>query len=383
MQKKTRYLHTSLATIVLTLLTALAQADDDRVRDLERTVKQRDRVILELLERVEALERRVGVRSQATEPAAATRDQAEVPTPLETESSQGNAGAPGSVVVEEDAAERALERSLTREGLLLLPSGRLEIEPRLSYARNEDSTPGFVMNGVEIFASETERNVDNFTADLAMRLGLPWDTQLEIGLPYRWREIESVTNLGFAPTRSSSVSGSGPGDLRIGLAKTLFRENLWLPDVVGRLTWDTDTGDQRDGNVALGGGFNELQGSITVIKREDPIAFVGGLSYQHSFEQDEIQPGAILAANFGGFLALSPETSLRLLIAGALQQETEISGREIDGSDRTIATLIIGGSTLLAPGTLLNLSAGIGLTDDADDFSISVSVPIRVDERLF
>jgi hypothetical protein len=35
------------------------------------------------------------------------------------------------------------------------------------------------------------------------------------------------------------------------------------------------------------------------------------------------------------------------------------------------------GSTLLARGTLLNLSVGIGLTKDADDFSITLSLPIR------
>ncbi len=387
MQKTSRYLQTSLAIVALTVLSAAAQADDERVRDLERAVKQRDMVILELLERVEALERRVGVQPPTTEPVAATGDQGEVPAPLEGESeaeiTQGKAGAPGTVVVEEGAAERALERSLTREGLLLLPSGALEIEPRLTYSRSEDSTPGFVMNGDEVFASEMERNADNFTADLALRLGLPWDTQLEIGLPYRWRDIETVTNLGFAPTGASSVSGSGLGDLRVGLAKTLLRERLWLPDLVGRITWDTDTGEQRDGNVALGGGFNELQGSITAIKRQDPIAFVGGLSYEHSFEQDQVQPGATLAANFGGFLALSPETSLRLLIAGAYQQETELSGNKIDGSDRTFGTLILGGSTLLAPGTLVNLSVGIGLTNDADDLSITLSLPMRSNRWLY
>jgi hypothetical protein len=43
----------------------------------------------------------------------------------------------------------------------------------------------------------------------------------------------------------------------------------------------------------------------------------------------------------------------------------------------------VGGSTLLAPGTLLNLSAGIGLTDDADDLSIMLSLPVRLSDPLF
>jgi hypothetical protein len=206
---------------------------------------------------------------------------------------------------------------------------------------------------------------------------------VEIGLPYRWREVESVTNVGFAPTGSSSQSGDGLGDVSLGVAKTLFREALRRPDLVGRITWDSDTGEIGDNGVPLGGGFHELRGSLTAIKRQDPVVFVGGLSYQHTFEKGQIQPGPTVSANFGGFIALSPETSLRLLFSGAYQDETKLSGSEIDGSDRTIGTFVVGGTTLLAPGTLLNLSLGIGLTDDADDFSLSLSLPIRSRKPLY
>jgi len=131
--------------------------------------------------------------------------------------------------------------------------------------------------------------------------------------------------------------------------------------------------------VALGGGFHELRGSLTAIKRQDPVAFVGGLSYQHVFESDLVRPGPTLSANFGSFIALSPETSLSLLLSVARQKETERFGLKIGGSGQTVGTLAVGGSTLLARGTLLNLSVGIGLTNDADDFSITLSLPIRFD----
>jgi hypothetical protein len=370
-------LQTSVSALVLALLAATAQAEESRVRELERTLQQRDQVIMELLERVEALERRVGVRpAEATQAPNAAAD-----TPSDPDRASVNA--PGRVVVDEDAAERALERSLTQAGALLLGPGLLEFEPRFTYARSEDTAPSFVMNGTEVFAGEVERNIDSLSADLSLRLGLPWDSQLEIGLPYRSRDVNAVTNLGFTPTEASSESASSFGDLRIGLAKTLFRERIWRPDLVARLTWDTHTGETRDNDISLGAGFHELRGSLTTIKRQDPIAFVGGLSYEHSFERREIQPGPTVAASFGGVLALSPETSLRLFLSGAYQQKTELSGREIDGSDQSIASLVIGGSTLLAPGVLADLSAGIGLTDDADDFSITLSFPFRIGRGLF
>jgi hypothetical protein len=56
-----------------------------------------------------------------------------------------------------------------------------------------------------------------------------------------------------------------------------------------------------------------------------------------------------------------------------------LDGRALNGSDRVLASLTLGGSTLIAPGTLLNLSFGIGLTRDADDFSVMLSLPMRFD----
>jgi len=374
-------LRLSLALFVLILFTAAAQAQDMNVQALERKLQERDKVITELLERVESLERRNGVRRETKDSANAPAQDA-APT-IERDLAQSADHAPGVVVVEEGAAERALERSLTRDGALLLPSGVLEIEPGFTYSRQEDTAPSFVTLGGQVFAGETERNADNLTTNLALRMGLPWDSQLEIGFPYRWRKVESVTNVGFAPIGTSSQSGAGYGDVRVGLAKTLLREGPWRPDLIGRFTWDTGTGETYDNGVSLSGGYRELQGSLTAIKRQDPAVFVGGLSYEHAFEKDQIQPGSTVAANFGSYIALSPETSLSLFLYTALQNETSLFGSKIDGSGRAIGSFVMGGSTLLARGTLLNLSFGIGLTDDADDLSISLSLPIRFDTALF
>jgi len=374
-------LRPSLAVFVLTLFTVAAQAQDTSVQALERKLQERDKVITELLERVESLERRIGVHRETKDSANAPAQDA-APT-IKRDLAQSADHAPGVVVVEEGAAERALERSLTRAGALLLPSGVLEVEPGFTYSRQEDTAPSFVTSGGQVFAGETERNADNLTANLALRMGLPWDSQLEIGFPYRWRKVESVTNVGFAPIGTSSQSGSGSGDVRVGLAKTLLREGLWRPDLIGRFTWDTGTGETDDNGVSLGGGYRELQGSLTAIKRQDPVVFVAGLSYEHAFEKGLIQPGRTVAANFGSYIALSPETSLSLFLSTAYQNETKLSGNKIDGSGRTVGSFVVGGSTLLAPGTLLNLSFGIGLTDDADDLSISLSLPTRFGKPLF
>ena len=377
---KIRYLLLILVVFTLTIFPLGAKAEGDRIQELERKLQERDKVILELLERVETLEQRVGVEHtlpEPSEPSPGALEGAERKDKTPPESP------PGVVTVKEGAAERALSRSLTREGALLLPPGILELEPIVSYARKEDSTPRLFTSDSQLSAGETDLNTDILTADIAMRLGLPWDSQLEIGLPYRWAEVESVNKIGFVSTESTSQSAAAFGDLRVGLAKTLLREGLWRPNLVGRFTWDTNSGKLSENGLSLGGGFNEFRGSLTAIKTQDPMVFVGGLSYEYSLEEEQFKPGPTISANLGTFIAMSPETSIRFLISGAYQDESKFSGNKIIGSDRTIVSFVIGGSTLLAPRTLLNISVGFGLTNDADDFTITMSLPFRLKKPLY
>ncbi len=358
------HLNCLLCIFSLALFSGAVQSEETTVPELERKLKLRDEAIIELLERVNALEQRTGVQRLTKKPAESTEQK-------ETTSLDINSGqAPGTVVVEEGDAERALERSLTVEGALLLPSGVLEIEPGFTYARREDTAPGFTTIGTNVFASETEVNANIYTASLSLRWGLPWQSQLEIGQAYREIKAESVTTIDFSPTASRKQTSTDRGDLRIGFAKTLLREGLSHPDLVGRITWDSDSGSDDS--------FEELQLSLTAIKRQDPVTFIGGLAYERAFEKHSIEPGAVYSTNFGGLVALNPETSMRFVFSAAFQSETMQSGHKVEGSGRTFASFVTGGSALLARGVLLNLSVGIGLTDDADDFSILISLPVRI-----
>ena len=195
--------------------------------------------------------------------------------------------------------------------------------------------------------------------------------------------MESVNKIGSVSTESTSQSEAAFGDLRVGLAKTLLREGLWRPNLVGRITWDTNSGKLSENGLSLGGGFNEFRGSLIAIKTQDPMVFFGGLSYEQSNEEEQFKPGSTISANLGTFIAMSPETSMRFLIPGAYQDENKFSGNEITGSDRTIVSFVIGGSTLLTSRTLLNISVGFGLTDDADDFTITMSLPFRLKKPLY
>lgn len=369
--------------LTLFLLAVTARAETAKEEELMQRLEERDKVILELLKRVEALEKRVGVSYPRPSNEKDMDASTQTTGYADKDKTDNESGRGPGISVDLESAERALERSLTREGVLLLPKGFLEIEPGLTYSREENSTPLLFTSDNRVRAGEAESQVDSITTDLSLRLGLPWDAQVELGIPYRWRQNETLNNIGFETIDTESRSGSAFGDIRVGLAKTILREGVWWPDLVGRFTWDTNSGKQFDDGVALGGGYHELRGSLTAIKRQDPIVFAGGLSYEYSFEEDNIHPGSTILASFGSFIALSPETSMRFLLSGGYQDEIELSGVDVIGSDRTLVTFEIGGTTLLAPGSLLNVSVGFGLSEDADDFSLSLSLPFRFSDSLF
>jgi hypothetical protein len=385
-------------------LRASAAEPDPAVEALRQELEARDLVIANLLQRVEQLERRIvlsdaqldqavagaapprpGVGFGSGAPAADAPEPAPRPEAPSTEqvaaASEEQAAppaAPGQFEVDEDAVDRALERTLVEQGVLLLPWGQAQIEPSFTYTREETETPTFVTEGGTTFVGEVQVRRNEFTSGQNLRVGLPFDAQAEISLPYRYVDQSTVTKVGFGERNKTSGSGYGFGDISVGLAKTLLRENGgWWPDLVGRVRWDTDTGKSSDGDVPLGGGFNEIAGSLSAVKRQDPLAFVAGVSYERAFEHNDVRPGDEVGFSIGTVLAASPETSLSLSFSQNFSDEVEVDGSGVDGSDGVDGVLSIGAASILGHGLFVNTSVDIGVTDDAPDYAIRASVPIR------
>jgi hypothetical protein len=182
------------------------------------------------------------------------------------------------------------------------------------------------------------------------------------------------------------------GDIRVGLAKTLLRESAWLPDIVGRITWDTDTGKQQTFNNGLTGGlagaasgvamatsFNELIFSATALKRQDPLAFTSTLSYRKTFKKDGIEPGDVYSLSLGATLAASPQTSLSVGIQQSFIGNTRIFNNSIPGTDTINSVFTFGASSIIGSRLFFSTVAGIGLTKNAPDYFISVAIPFRFD----
>jgi hypothetical protein len=191
-------------------------------------------------------------------------------------------------------------------------------------------------------------------------------------------DFRTLTGAQLTSQRESRTdTGDSIGDLSVGIAKTVFREKGWRPDLIARFTWEAPTGETQDNGVLLDSGINAVSGQLTALKRQDPLAFFASTFYQPAFEHNNIQPGDEVGFSLGAFLATSPETSLGVSLDQIFSDDDKVHGRVVNDSSQVQAVLNIGASSLLAPGILLQVNAGVGLTDESPDYVFTISLPIR------
>lgn len=384
---------TRVVTLVLTgsLLPAapLAAADpatDRQNNTLAAKLAESEAKVTALQQRIERLESRLNAvtadiasqprLTQASQPA--TIAQAPPAAPLPKTAPEDGAGAtarrpaPGAFEIDEDAAQRALERTLTQSGALLLPSGTFELTPSFTYRRTEQTAAVLATTSSGTVLANQQNRINEFTGFLDLRAGLPYNAQLELSLPYTRVSTTQVSGLGTA----TSSSGNGIGDATLGMAKTLVREKGWQPDLIGRVIYNFGNGKQNDGGVQLGGGFRQVQGELVALKRQDPLAFVGSIFYNKSFEKNAITPGDATGLSLAALLAASPATSLQLRFSQFHRQKLEQNGIKIPGSEQTYGILNLGVSSVLSRDMTLITQLGVGLGNDAPKYSFSVFLPI-------
>jgi hypothetical protein len=76
-------------------------------------------------------------------------------------------------------------------------------------------------------------------------------------------------------------------------------------------------------------------------------------------------------------LAAGPGVSLRAGFGMSFTGEAEVEGEEVAGSGRTEGVLSLGTGVTVAPGALLDVGVGIGVTDDAPDVAARAALAYR------
>ena len=361
---------------------AFAQADP--AEQMQRQLEERDQLIRDLQRRVEVLEQKAQTQSQNNAPAAANpsgtaADPRADPQRATSQSAPLATDRPDSSDVGEDETVRALERTLVREGGLVLPPGSVEVEPGLVYTFRGSRGLGIVSlsSGAQIANQDLKQ--DRLDAIATVRAGLPWGTQAEIRLPYAWtRQETSTAALGLSQTDQHSAWG----DAELQLTKQLIAEHNRTPALLASVNWKSASGEFDPGRPSAGYGFPSIQAGLTAVKRQDPLVFFGGVSYigywSRNYGGNDIEPGDGVGIRFGAVLAASPDTSLRAALDLSRYGNARLNGTSVPGSDLVVGVLELGASTLLTAKTLIDFSVGVGITPDAPDIRIGLSLPIRL-----
>ncbi len=333
-----------LAFVVASALPAAAQTPEEQRQQLEAQKAINE----QLRQRVQELERAL---SGAPAPPALQ--------PLETQPALREPETPESTT--------AIREALIAKGFVLLPPGSFRLIPGISWTHAG--------------AEATRNRSDTFTGSLSGFAGLPWRMQLNARVPYVFRD----TSVG---------SNDGWDDLSVGLSKQIASESDTLPSLIASLTYLDNNGKDPFAPVPIGYGFRVVSGTVSALKRFDPVALFGDLSYSYVFARDvkasnflgeshfdgRIEPGASYGYRLGVSLAATPGITVDASVFGAFVERTDVHS-EASGnfslSSSTIVFMNLGSGFLLTRNLSLLLTASAGVTEDSPDFIFSASLPYR------
>jgi hypothetical protein len=124
-----------------------------------------------------------------------------------------------------------------------------------------------------------------------------------------------------------------------------------------------------------------IEAGFSLLKRKDPVVFTAGYSHDFTWPTNRngatIDPGEFDNFNAGAVLALSPDVSLRGNVVFTFDSLERFNGAKLSGTDLVIGTVTVAASVSLSDSVLVDVALGTGITPDANNFSMTVSLPIR------
>ena len=161
--------------------------------------------------------------------------------------------------------------------------------------------------------------------------------------------------------------------------------------------WANSAGLMARMNFALNLANSKVPGVKveSATKTDDPLVFFGSLAYTKNFaahhtvpisdpsnpaitsEVAYIRPGDAFGFQLGSVLSLNPETSMTIGWNQQFTREAKLDGQPLPASYLVEGSLRVGTSYMFAPGRLLDITMGVGLTPDTPNLQFSVSFPFR------
>jgi hypothetical protein len=255
--------------------------------------------------------------------------------------------------INDDEIDRALERTLVREGALVLPAYSYELTPHFSLAHWDSVQNPQLRN--------------SYGAGLTFRMGLPARSQVSVTVPY---VVSDWTNRG---------TSSGFADVGFVFSKELLLDTDRFPMLLGSIGWTSPTDRACCARpIPYVSGF---QVGLTAVQRFDPLVAFASVFYFSSISRNitgtTTNPSDVIATRLGASLAVTPALSLTGGLNIAFLTDPTPASLPVPNSDRILSSVDFGFTTVLWSRTLLNFTTQVGLTGNLPDFRLITSVPTR------
>ena len=195
------------------------------------------------------------------------------------------------------------------------------------------------------------------------RFGVSSNAELFLSTSY----FDQDSDVFLGDAKLTSSGNSDFGNVLFGVRRTLVRENVGRPNIIGTLTAYIPTDD---GSRALGGGLG-------FVKSFDPVALFGSIGYTHRFDEGgadmrRLEPDDRLDASLGFALGLNDMLSLSASVSAVFTGTTELPNATL--RRQNAYSLGFGLTSQVSRRIYLEPSVSLGVGGPADGFAFGLSV---------
>lgn len=385
-----------------------AEAPAGAIQQLQRQLNSQEKALKSTRQQLERLQ--LQMQKPATAESQAAKQAADSPQhKAGRKESTGQVGKPPPDQQQQEAAKVA---PVMEQPGILTPQGHFSLEPSLQYSYSSDNRVdliGFSVLPAIIVGLIDVREVRSLTAvgALTARYGLTNRLEATFKLPYVYRHDRTTTRPLMESATNDEVfntSGSGLGDIELGLRYQFNQGGASLPYFIGSLRGILPTGDgpfevgyttsDRTGGKGLqtdlptGSGSYGIETGLQAIYPSDPVVFYGNVNYLWRLSDDvdktiagqrigKVEPGDSIKLGFGMGMSLNERSSLSFGYQHTYIGKTHINGLAASSaSEIQLGQLLVGFAYQVTPDTSLSLTVGAGLTTDTPDVDLTLRVPI-------
>lgn len=296
---------------------------------------------------------------------------------------------------EDDASqEKSLEEvfEATENNYSLMGKDQTSLSYSLSYSYSADQRLNVdIANGqiraFDVTPSSSHSLTNNFSFDYGYANNLTIGVTIPLIVRY-----DSV----------DTISGSGLGDISI---SARYQPYSYVPGEMSKTfngSFKTKTGDSPFRTISgkrlpTGSGYYSLSGGLSLSKVVDPVMLFGSGSVTYALPESdvnqprsgamltEVQPGLSLSASGGFAYSLSYDVSLSVSMQASYTNKSTYVFRNSSGTyNEAQSSAAMSGvfnmslGVRVSPKTITNIGMGFGMTDDAPDIMLSLSMPIDI-----